>query len=175
MGRAPVIVELEDWEREWAFAVGLRRDSANRLKGDAPHYDPSLMEDNARASIAAACCEIAVAKVTSCYWDGAAWDSSQHSAQRERPDVYPDIEVRRVRERDKPLVVRQRDVDLDRLVVCAYAQGPMFKVIDVRGWAHARMAWEIGEPAVYDKRGKTRLVPQEHLRDIKHLTEMAPV
>lgn len=165
-----MIVELEDWELEWGHAVGLRRNAANKGKADAPHYNKELMEDNDRASIAAACCEIAVAKVTCCYWDGAAWDSSQHDRNRAKPDVYPDIEVRRIREPDKPLVVRRRDVENLRIVVCAYARGPMFRIIDIRGWLYAVHAWSIGEPAWYDKTDKTRLVEQCHLREIEELT-----
>lgn len=170
-----MIVDLEDWEMQWAYSVGLRRNAANKGKADAPHYRKELMEDNDRASVAAACCEIAVARVTCCYWDGAAWDSSQHYSQRERPDVYPDIEVRRVRERDKPLVVRRRDVDNSRIVVCAYAFGPMFRRVEILGWSRAESAWEQGEPAWYDRTDKTRLLDQSLLRSISELTDISAV
>lgn len=153
---------------DWAYAVGLRRSAANHGKADAPHYDAAYMEDNDRASIAAACCEVAVARATSCYWDGAVWDSSRHHSLRGRPDVYPGIEVRRVREFAKPMVVRARDVREHRTVVCAFAKGPMYREVTVLGWLPADEAWALGEPTTYDP-DRSRWVDQAHLRPIERL------
>lgn len=151
-------VELEPFELEHAVAVGHRRHAANLAKPDAAHYDKSRMEDNLTASIAGAACEMAVAKAFNLYWPGSAWDSSQHEHYRHDPDIPPNIEVKRTRKPDGPLVVRRRDVEANRIVVSAYADyDSNFSTIHINGWMHAPQAWEIGSPAEYDQ-VNTRLV-----------------
>lgn len=162
-------IGLEPWELEVAYTVGMRRDHANTTKRDARHYDPSRMEDNLRASVASAACELAVAKATCCYWTMSVWDSSQHLLYRNLPDVLPNIEVRRVRERNNPLVVRKREVIRDRVIVSAYAEAPWFRVVEVLGWARASYAWEKGTPAAYDLKA-TRLLDQDLLLAMEDLT-----
>jgi len=162
-------ITLEPYEMEWAYTVGMRRHSANASKGDAPHYDPARMEDNLRASIAAACGEIATAKALGRYWPGSAWDSSQHYRHAAEPDVYPNVEVRRVREPGNPLVVRRRDVENGRNVVVCYPDPSAgYCSIDVIGWLPSGFAWTVGRPAVYDV-NNTRLVDQHYLYDLAHL------
>lgn len=164
-----MIVDLTHAELRIAYDVGFLRDQANLHKSDAAHYDPTRMEDNLRASIASAVCECAVAKATHCYWSMSAWDSAQHHLYRNEPDVYPGIEVRRVRQRQNPLVVRQRDSEKQHVIVTAYAEAPMFRSVDVRGWLPAPRAWELGDPAPYDPSKKTRLVDQEHLLPVEEM------
>lgn len=162
-------ITLDPWELEIVHQVGMRRNHANAHKGDAPHYDANRMEDNLRASIAAAACEAAVAKATCCYWTMSVWDSGQHYKYRELPDVLPNIEVRRVRENGNPLVVRKRETSSGRIIVSAYAHGPWFRRVDVTGWMSAKDAWEQGDPSTYDRQS-TRLVDQELLHPIEELT-----
>ena len=162
-------ITLEPWELEMAYQIGIRRDHANAAKVDAPHYDRNRMEDNLRASIASAVCELAVAKATCCYWTMSVWDSSLHNRYRELPDILPNIEVRRVREPGNPLVVRKRETGKDRVIVTAYAHPQWFRSVDVLGWLTADMAWELGDPAPYDRTG-TRLVAQDVLNTIEDLT-----
>jgi hypothetical protein len=163
-------VTLDPWEHQVAYLVGMRREQANLHKTDARHYDRRRMEDNFRASLAAACCEAAVAKATCCYWTMSAWDSGQHQDFRMMPDILPNIEVKRIREPKNPLVVRRREVATNRLVVSAYAAPDYFRSVEIVGWLRAREAWELGNTAPYDPSGYTRLVEQSKLRSINELT-----
>jgi hypothetical protein len=154
----PVQISLEPYEIEWSWSVGIKRHNANLHKNNAMHYDEDRMEDNLRASIAGAVCEIAVAKATGKYWPGSAWDSAQHNDHCFEPDVFPNIEVKRIRSRNAPLVVRKRDtMHADRLIFCAYAEEGFTKV-DIRGWLPVDIAWDKGITSAYDK--QTRLVDQ---------------
>lgn len=162
-------IDLEPWELEIAFQIGMRRDHANAAKADAAHYDPRRMEDNLRASVASAVCELAVAKATCCYWTMSVWDSSVHYKYRELPDILPNIEVRRIRDSDNPLVVRRRETGKNRIIVTAYPLPVWFKTVDIKGWLPADTAWELGDPAPYDK-DNTRLVDQSALNWIEELT-----
>ena len=63
-----VRIELEPWEYEHASQVGIRRYAENWGKADAKHYDHFRMEDNRTAQVAAAVCELAVAKAINQYW-----------------------------------------------------------------------------------------------------------
>lgn len=162
-------VRLTDEELVEPHMVGLLRHNANLDKDDAPHYDPSRMEDNLTASIAAACCEKAVAKALDLYWSGTAWDSSQHEKYRYLPDVGKNVEVKRIRETGNPLVVRLKEVRRDFVIVSAYAHRPNFRDVDLVGWLDAQEAWDLGEPAWFDKSNKTRVVDQHKLRDIRDL------
>lgn len=164
-----MIVDLNAWEMQIAYMVGMRREQANLHKTDARHYDRRRMEDNFRASLAAACAEAAVAKATCCYWTMSAWDSGQHDAYRMLPDVLPNIEVKRIRKQTNPLVVRKRDAEAGRVVVTAYAIPEWFRQVDVVGWLPADVAWDTGIPASYDPDG-TRLVDQSFLRPVEALT-----
>lgn len=163
-------IELESWEHQIAMLVGERREQANLHKTDAKHYDRRRMENNLRASYAAACCEVAVAKATCCFWTMSFWDSAQHRKFRLLPDVQPNIEVKRVREPDNPLVVRHRELASNRLIFSAYAYPEFFEVVEVIGWLSAREAWELGEKASYDLSGNTRLVKQNLLRPVSELS-----
>lgn len=160
-------ITLESWEYEWAAHVGIRRLTANRGKHDAPHYERSRMQDDLRAEIAAACCEIAVAKATNRYWSGSAWTAAEHDANRRRvADVGTNIEVKRVREATNPVAVRKRDVDAGMVLFAAYAHDPDFETITIYGYLPAAEAWERGTPAHYDKSGRTRLVELGYLTSL---------
>lgn len=162
-------VDLEPFEVEWAYTVGLRRDAANLAKVDAQHYDKNRMQDNIVASVAAAACELAVAKATNRYWSGSVWDSSLHHKYRMDPDVQPNIEVRRTRVLGNPLVVRRRDVQAGHVIVSAYAhEDESFRAVTVVGWLPAAHAWEVGSPAPYDPEG-TRTVSTEFLHPLINL------
>lgn len=165
-----MLIELTHWELQAAYQVGMRREQANLHKADAAHYDANRMEDNLRASLAAAAAEVAVAKATCCYWTMSAWDSSQHDRHREMPDILPNIEVKRIRKPDNPLVVRRREQGMNRIIVSAYAFPDWFRTVQIVGWLHAKDAWGCGNEAPYDPAGNTRLVRQELLRPITDLT-----
>lgn len=167
-------VQLEPYEYELVNVVGLRRHAANLAKRDAAHYDPARMEDNLTASVAAAAAELAVAKVTMRYWPAAAWDSSQHHQYAEEPDVYPNLEVRRIRKPGNPLAVRARDVDRRRVMVSAWPDPEQrFQSVTMVGWLPADKAWALGRPSPYDPSG-TRLVEQEYLYPVTSLVAPLP-
>ena len=84
-----MLIGLEPWEYEWATMVGVRRFTANWNKQNAKHYDPSRMEDDRTAQVAACCCEIAVAKATNRFWSGTVWSADNHDKEKHRPDVEP--------------------------------------------------------------------------------------
>ena len=161
-------IALRPYELEWAYLVGVRRNSANLAKKNAAHYDPKRMENNVIASIAACVAEISVAKCLGLYWSGSVWDSSLHDLFRHEPDVGNNIEVKRIREPGNPLVVRKRESTSDKIIVSVYAIPPAFESVEILGWLSATEAWELGDPADYDPEG-TRLVGQESLRDIRDL------
>ena len=163
LGSAVSRVVLKPWEREWAQHVGEMRDKANEKKRDAPYYDPKRMEPNLTASVASACAEMAVAKLLNKYWDGSFWTAEEHKQYRDAADVGTNTEVRRIRKRRSPLVVRARDVEHGRIMVQAYPVPEDFVVVEVIGYGFAAELWEHGRPADYDRKGTTRLVPQDRL------------
>ena len=152
------LVTLQDWEVDWATHVGEQRRLANRNTANAAHYDPNRMQSEEIASRDTCLAELAVAKFLNQYWSGSYWPRSEHEKYRHLPDVGKDIEVRRIRKRTNPLVVRERDVRADHRIVIAYVTKRL--QVEVIGGARASEAWANGEPAPYDKQGKTRLLDQ---------------
>jgi len=159
------MVRLDPWEREWAEHVGRKRDEANEGKRDAAHYDPARMEPNLTASIAACVAELAVAKACNLYWDGSYWTAGQHRQFAGRADVGANVEVRRTRKANGPLVIRRRDVERNRVMALAYPVPPEFVEVHVVGTIGAGRGWELGVPADYSP-SDTRLVAQSHLTKV---------
>lgn len=158
-----VRIRLEAWEHEWAIHVGTQRHEIRRGSGDAAHYDPARMEDNLRASIASACCEMAVAKYHKTYWSGTYWPVDEHDRHKGLPDVEPNYEVKRIREAGNPLPVRRGEVKAGRVVVAAWADdSENFRDVYVIGEIDAAEGFARGMRADYDPTG-TRLVPQAFL------------
>jgi len=156
------IVTLDPWEYEWASHVGIGRFTANWGKRDAVHYDKSRMEDDRTAQVAGAVAELAVAKFTNRYWAGTVWRADQHDAEKWRPDVGRNIEVKRVRTRDA--AVRRRQVGHGIVLWVAKPIAPEFREVEIWGWISVDEAWDRGIPAGYDKTGNTKTVPRELLR-----------
>lgn len=154
------IVRLEPWEYAWAAHVGIARFTANWGKADSAEYDPSRMEDDRTAQVAAAICELAVARITNRYWGGHAWPKDSHMRNRNIPDVGRNIEVRRVRKPTAGAAVRKRQLGQGLVLFAAYPEPPEFRVVDVWGWLDHDEAWAIGEPAPYSQTGNTRQVPR---------------
>jgi|DEB0MinimDraft_10_1074344.scaffolds.fasta_scaffold00051_17 hypothetical protein len=158
-----MIVTLEPWELDWAYHVAERRNAANEGVRDAAHYDVHRMQDNLVAGQASCCCEMAAAKALNMYWAGAYWPRAEHSKHKAEPDLFPDVEVRRIRAKSNPLAVRQRDAERNRRMVLAYAEAPTFSEIVLLGWVRAADAWPYAQPAGWDKSQTTRLVAQDQL------------
>jgi len=139
------LVELTDDELAKAKEVGDGRNAANANSKDKPYYDRAKMQDDATASFAAAAAECAVAKAFGVQWHGKVWPASEHWKHSDEPDAGERIEVKRIREAHNGLVIREKDVALNRYVVLAYpvpASG--FRLVDVIGWIAAADGWNIG-------------------------------
>lgn len=157
------LIQLTQDELNKAKEVGEGRNSANANSQDKPYYDRAKMQDDATASFAAAAAECAVAKVFGEQWHAKVWPASEHWLHADEPDVGNDIEVKRIREERSGLVIREKDVALERRVVLAYPiPESEFGVVDVIGWISAKDGWEIG---VDSGRGYKRAA-QQHLHKI---------
>lgn len=150
-----VTVTLSPWEYEYAYQVGIRRYTANWEKRDAPHYDRARMELDRDAQVAAAICELAVARHINRYWHASVWTPSEHHRYRDQPDVGLNVEVRRVRTDVGPAV---RERDAGRIVWGAMTSGE-FRLVDLLGWVHGDAGWEMGQ----DRPGGYRVVPAKML------------
>lgn len=158
-----VTVTLETWEYEHANSVGIRRFTANWEKADAPHYKRNRMEDDRTAQVAAAACELAVAKHTNRYWHAHIWHATEHNKYRDLPDVGRNIEVRRIRTR-KEAAVRKHQLGKGLVIWVAEAIAPEFREVVLYGWLKYDDAWTLGEPADYDT-DNTRLIRVEQLTE----------
>lgn len=141
-------ITLEPWEYEHGSNVGIRRYTANWGKQDAPHYKKELMEDDRTAVVAAALCELAVAKYTNRYWHAHIWPASDHNKYRDLPDVGKNIEVRRIRTGNR-VAIRKHQLGKQLIVWAAYATPPEFRQIILYGWQYYDEAWHKGEPSNY--------------------------
>lgn len=151
-----ITVDLEPWEYAHACDVGIRRFAANWGKRDAAHYKKDLMEDNRTAQVAAAICELAVAKHTNRYWSGHVWHGSEHDAHKDVPDVGRNIEVRRIRTGSRA-AVRKHQLGKGLVLWVAKVVPPEFVSVELYGWMHYDEAWDKGEPAPYAP-DSTRLI-----------------
>lgn len=157
-----MLVVLEPYEYEWAAHVGTRRYIENWKKQDASYYKKELMEDDRTAQVAAAVCELAVAKYTNRYWSGHVWHASEHNLYKEKTaDVGANIEVRRVRTGESA-AVRQRQVGQNLVLFVAKVAMPELREVDVWGYINYDKAWKIGTPAPYSP-DDTRLIHRSFL------------
>lgn len=128
------IITIMPWEYERAFAVGAGRFTANWGVPDAEYYDRSLMEEDRNAQVAAAICELAVAKYTGKYWHAGVWHRSDHGKYRHLADVGDDIEVRRVRTRN---AVKVRSKDKGKVVWAARTADNEYRTVEILGFISA--------------------------------------
>lgn len=144
----PLIVDLEPWEYAHACDVGIRRFTANWGRGDAEYYNRGRMEDDRTAQVAAAICELAVAKHTNRYWPGHVWHASDHDKYEDAPDVGRNIEVRRIRT-GTSAAVRKHQLGRGLVLWVAKPIPPEFTQVELYGWMHYDEAWEKGRPSKY--------------------------
>lgn len=175
-----VVVDIAPWEYERASDVGIKRYTQRWHSQDAAHYkDKSRQEDNRTANVAAAMCELAVAKYLNQYWHGHVWHASEHYRYKLYPDVGKNIEVKRIRiEGGNWVPVRESGNDVDGLVVwAAHADPPEFRRVEIYGWIPQETGWKSGKPgASYDDDDTVRLFPISNLNApdeyiIKHIAE----
>lgn len=158
-----MIITLERWEYEWASHVGVRRMTARSNSPNAKHYaDEKRHQIELLATIASACCELAVAKAYNLYWPGHYWDARDHGTYKHLADVGQSTEVRRVRKEHGPFAVRQPEVVAKKMMVAAYAHEPDFRKVTVYGAIKAEEAWALGEPSDFDPEG-TRYCSLDYL------------
>ena len=159
-----MIVTLAPWEYEHACDVGIRRFTANWNKKDAPYYKKALMEDDRTATVAAAICELAVAKATNRYWSGHIWHSTEHETYKHLADVGNNIEVRRVRDEKKQSVaLRKHQLGKGLILFAAHPIGPEFKQVDVWGWQHYDAGWDLAQP--WEGNETVRYLNKAHLNN----------
>ena len=152
-----VMITLSDDELDQAKRVGDGRNAANTGSSDKPYYHRELMQDDETASFAAATAEAAVAKATGRQWHAKVWPPGEHWKHRDEPDVGRNIEVRRIREPNNGLVVREKDLNKGKVIFVAYPLPETgFRQVDVIGWLRAEDAWDLGKEAFEE----TRRVPQ---------------
>ena len=152
-----VMITLSDDELDQAKRVGDGRNAANTGSPDKPYYHRELMQDDETASFAAATAEAAVAKATGRQWHAKVWPPGEHWKHRDEPDVGRNIEVRRIREPNNGLVVREKDLNKGKVIFVAYPLPETgFRQVDVIGWLRAEDAWDLGKEAFEE----TRRVPQ---------------
>lgn len=158
-------IHLEPFEYEWASHVGTRRYIENWRKKDAPYYKKELMEDDRTAQVAAAVCELAVAKATNNYWSGHVWAAGLHNAYKSKiNDVGKNIEVRRVRT-GETAAVRRRDLGKGLVLFVAKAIMPELRQVEIWGQIDYDKAWAVGKPAYYSP-DDTRLVHRNQLNEL---------
>lgn len=160
-----MIVTLEPWEYIHAHDIGIKRYVANWGVPDKPSYRLGNNMPEIIASPAAAISEFAVAKALGKFWGGHVWDNRDHSRYRSIPDVEPNIEVRRVRERNNPVSVWSRDEGQNKILVVAYAIPPEYRQVEILGWLPIDVAWQKGTPVGQNRRtfDTSRLRPIERL------------
>ena len=145
------IITLEPWEYVHACNVGIARFAANWGKQDAPHYKKELMEDDRTATVAAAICELAVAKAINEYWSASIWKGADHAKYKDLADVGTNIEVRRVRTQDGP-AVREKDLKKEGLIIFGVIPAPKeFREVEILGWIPAAEGWEKGTQMQYGR------------------------
>lgn len=162
-GTGVPVVTLLPWEKDWATHIGTARHEVNLTRGDAAWYDAKRMEDNLTASIVAAVAELAVAKWTNRFWSGSIWPVADHDLYKDLPDVGRNIEVRTVRT-SSSAAVRKHQVGKGLVLWVAKPLRPDLDQVEMWGWLPMDEAWDLGQPAAYDKTGKTRTVHRKYLR-----------
>jgi hypothetical protein len=162
-----LIITLEPWEYVHAHDVGIRRAVANWNVADKSSYTLGNNQPEIIASPAAAIAECAVAKALNRYWSGHVWDNRDHKDYRDLPDVEPNLEVRRIREKKANGVgsVWKKDIGNDKIIVYTFPIPPEFRKVEILGWLPADVAWEKGK----DVQGR-RIFPLDRLREIETLT-----
>lgn len=156
-----MIITLEPWEYEHANNVGIRRYTANWTKPNAPHYKAEHMEDDRTAQVAAAICELAVAKHTNRYWHAHIWHHTEHNKYRNLPDVGRNIEVRRIRTQPAA-AIRRHQLGKNLVLYVAATHPPELRQVTLHGYIKYDEAWEKGTPTKYDPHN-TRSINIEHL------------
>jgi len=154
-----MLITLDSWEYEWATIVGVRRFTANWNKQNAKHYDETRMEDNRTAQVAAAVCELAVAKATNRYWAGTAWAGTEHDKEKHRPDVGTNIEVRRVRTKNA-VAIRKKQLNKGLILFATKAIEPEFRQVEILGWIDYDIGWALAEESDFYE---TRYLPLSEL------------
>jgi hypothetical protein len=154
-----MIIDLAPWEYEHVNHVGIGRYVANWDKEDAAHYEKNRMQDDRTAQVAAAACELAVAKYLNQYWSGHVWNKNSHEKYKKLADVGNNIEVRRVRTRNS-VAVRERDCGRGLILWAARSIEPELRQVELLGYLPYDEAWSIGEISQF--RG-TKYVPLERL------------
>lgn len=140
-----MIIDLEPWEYIHAHDVGIKRAVANWNVRDKKSYTNGKNQPEIIESPVAAISELAVAKALNLNWSGHVWDNRDHSKYKSIPDILPNIEVRRVRDKANPVAVWEKDYGKGLILVATYPVPPEFRQVEILGWLPLDIAWENGE------------------------------
>lgn len=158
-------VILEPWEMEFSKYVAQRRDAVNRMRPNSREYQDDMLQDNAIAETAACRCELAVAKYLNRYWAGGWWDTEDHHLHADEADIFPDIEVKRIRNINNRMPVKRKYVELGQTIVLTYIADNS-NVVNILGKKRAADAWALGIQPDWDSTGNLRLMDKEHLEPL---------
>jgi hypothetical protein len=143
-------VSLTEEELLRAKERGRQLKEVNLETRDTPAYSDQsrkVYKDEADAGFVMSVAECAVAKATGREWHAKVWPRSEHHKHKDEPDVGRNIEVRHVTHPSAGLVVRQKDLNRDKVLFLAYPDpATEFREVEVIGWMKAEDAWENGTP-----------------------------
>lgn len=155
-------VTLEPWEYEHACGVGIRRFTERWGSENAKHYIAEYMQDDRSAQVAAAICELAVAKHLNQYWSGHVWKTSEHSKYKLLADVGNSIEVRRVRSANG-VAVREGQLGQGLVLWAAKVIDPEYRDVELLGWVDYDHGWNVGSPSSFS--ATTRYIDLKELNN----------
>ena len=162
-----MIIELEPYEYEYAYTIGIRRFIANWDKRDSSTYaeNKEKMEEDRNAQPAAAICELAVAKYLNQTWSGHIWRKQDHHKYKNIPDVGKNIEVRRVRT-DKGPAIKLKDLNKGLIIWGARLLDKEYTKVELLGWIEADEGAKIGELRNQDQKidNQYKVVPEKLLK-----------
>lgn len=163
-----MIVTLESWEYIHAHDIGIKRAVANWNVPDKKSYTQGNNQPEIIASPVACISELAVAKATNKYWVGGVWDNRDHGKFKALPDVAPNIEVRRVRERNNPIALWKSGVGKGLILAATYPIPPEYRQVEILGFIPYDIAWEKARESY-----ARRALDQSFLRPIERLDEFS--
>lgn len=161
------VVTFSDWDYAQVLRVGRGRTEANVGTENTGSYDqPELLQDESVAGPAAAAGEAAVAVYLGLRWTAGVWPNKEHSDFAHLPDVYPNIEVRRVVKRGNFGAIKKKDVGRNQILVVTHPRPDAFRQVEILGWLTCDEAWAIGRKMHYGNFAINRGVPPYELRHI---------
>ena len=141
-------ITLTDEELEQCRQRGVQLKQVNLKTKDTPAYaDQSrkVYKDEADAGFVMSVAECAVGKATERVWHAKVWPKEEHALHKNEPDVGRNIEVRHITHPGAGLVVREKDLNQNKVLFLAYPDpATEYHTAEVVGWLKAEDAWANG-------------------------------